>query len=74
MTATRLSGFTPPVVELPATLHVRFHNGDFAEMATWLHGVERVDEKSVQMSDSDPLQLFRTFITTVALTRSIVDW
>lgn len=70
----RLSDFTPPQIALPATLVVRFHNGDFAEMATWLHGVERVDEKSVSMVDEDPLRLFRTFITAVSLTRSIVDW
>lgn len=70
----RLSSFTPPQIELPATLKVRFHNGDFAEMATWLHRVERVDEKTVAMVDDDPLRLFRTFITAVSLTRSIVDW
>lgn len=70
----RLSDFTPPQIALPATLVVRFHNGDFAEMATWLHGVERVDEKSVAMVDEDPLRLFRTFITAVSLTRSIVEW
>ena len=70
----RLSSFTPPQVSLPATLEVRFHNGDFAEMATWLHGVERVEEKTVSMTDDDPLRLFRTFITSVALTRSIVEW
>lgn len=70
----RLSDFTPPQIALPATLVVHFHNGDFAEMATWLHGVERVDEKSVAMVDEDPLRLFRTFITAVSLTRSIVEW
>lgn len=70
----RLDTFSPPAVELPATLQVRFHNGDFADMATWLHGLELVDEKTVAMTDTDPLQLFRTFITAVSLTRSIVEW
>ena len=71
---SRLTDITPPAITLPATLEVRFHNGDFAEMATWLHGVDRVDEKTVAMTDDDPLRLFRTFITAVTLTRSIVDW
>lgn len=70
----RLSSFTPPQIPLPATLEVRFHTGDFAEMATWLHRVERIDEKTVAMVDEDPLRLFRTFITAVSLTRSIVEW
>ena len=70
----RLAEFTPPRIELPGTLEVRFHNGDFAEMATWLHGVARLDEKTVSMTDDDPLRLFRTFITAVSLTRSIVEW
>ena len=70
----RLSSFTPPQIPMPATLEVRFHTGDFAEMATWLHRVERVDEKTVAMVDEDPLRLFRTFITAVSLTRSIVEW
>ena len=70
----RLAEFAPPAIDLPATLEVRFHNGDFAEMATWLHGVSRVDAKSVTMTDEDPLRLFRTFITAVSLTRSIVEW
>ena len=43
-------------------------------MATWLHRVERIDEKTVAMVDEDPLRLFRTFITAVSLTRSIVEW
>ena len=70
----RLSSFTPPQIPMPATLEVRFHTGDFAEMATWLHRVERIDEKTVAMIDEDPLRLFRTFITAVSLTRSIVEW
>ena len=70
----RLDSFAPPTIDLPATLSVRFHNGDFAEMATWLHGVDRHGEKTVTMTDDDPLRLFRTFITAVALTRSIVEW
>ena len=69
----RLDAFTPPVIAMPGTLEVRFHNGDFADMATWLHGVERTGEKTVSMTDDDPLRLFRTFITSVSLTRSIVE-
>jgi D-amino peptidase len=69
----RLDSFAPPAITLPATLRVRFYNGDLAELATWLRGVDRVDEKTVQMVDDDPLRLFRTFITSVLLTRAIAE-
>jgi D-amino peptidase len=62
-----------PAIDLPATLEVRFVNGDMAEMATWIGGVTRLDEKTVAMTDDDPIRLYRTFVTTVALTRSIVE-
>jgi D-amino peptidase len=52
---------------------VLFHNADFAEMATWVHGVERVDARTVQMRDDDPIRLFRSFVTVVLLTRAIVE-
>lgn len=62
-----------PAIALPATLEVRFLNGDFADMATWIRGVERTGAKTVTMTDDDPVRLYRTFVTVVALTRSIVE-
>ena len=69
----RLHTFRPPAITLPATLTVLFRNADLAEMACWVRGVERTDEKTVAMTDDDPLRLFRTFITTVVLTRDIAE-
>ena len=63
-----------PAISLPATLTIAFHNGDFAEMATWIRGVERQSAKVVTITDTDPIQLYRTFVTVIALTRSIVEW
>lgn len=62
-----------PQIELPATLEVDFHNGDFAEMATWVNGVQRAGARTVRMTDDDPIRLFRIFITVVSLTRAIVE-
>jgi D-amino peptidase len=72
-TLQRLDSFTPPGIELPATLTVRFRNGDIAEMAAWLRGVRRVDEKTVTITDDDPLRLYQTFIVAVLLTRGIAE-
>jgi len=68
-----LSSAQLPAIELPATLEISFQNGDLAEMATWVQGVERVDARTVQVTGEDPIGLFRTFITVVLLTRAIVE-
>ena len=62
-----------PAIALPATLEIRFLHGDFADMATWVHGVRRTDVKTVELTAEDPIALYRTFATVVALTRSIVE-
>jgi D-amino peptidase len=63
----------PPAIELPATIQITFLTADMAEMATWIRGVERPDTRVVTITGEDPLTLFRTFVTIVALTRSIVE-
>ncbi|MFL6111214.1 MAG: M55 family metallopeptidase [Catenulispora sp.] len=62
-------------IELPATLTVRVRNPDLAEMATWLERVEpdKNDPTIVHLADDDPIRLYRTFITLVALTRGIAE-
>jgi D-amino peptidase len=68
-----LSSIKAPAIVLPATIEIRFHNGDYADQATWVPGTVRTGPKTVELSNSDPLQLFRTFITTVVLSRTIVE-
>jgi D-amino peptidase len=69
----RSSGMALPAIVLPATLDVVFLTSDMAEMATWIHGVERTDARAVTLTDDDPLRLYRTFVTIIALTRAIVE-
>jgi D-amino peptidase len=66
-------GAGPPVLHLPATLEVQLVSPDMAEQATWLRGVERVTSTTVRFEDDDPLRLYRTFMTVVFLTRSLVE-
>lgn len=63
----------PPQIAAPAQLHITFLTGDFAEMATWLVGVERVGARSVTITHDDPQKVFQIFVTVVALTRGIVE-
>jgi D-amino peptidase len=44
-----------------------------AEMATWVRGVQRTGARAVAATDEEPLNLYRTFVTLVSLTRVIVE-
>jgi len=70
---TNLSAIRKPEIVLPATIEISFHNGDFAEQATWIPGTSRTGAKTVEITDADPLNLFKRFITTVILSRTIVE-
>ena len=62
-----------PAIELPATIEITFLTADMAEMSTWIGGVERSGPRVVSVTDDDPLHLYRTFVTIIALARSIVE-
>jgi D-amino peptidase len=64
---------SPPAIELPAAIEVELLSPDMAEQATWIGGITRVGSRTVSFTDDDPLRLFRTFMTLVFLTRSLVE-
>jgi D-amino peptidase len=69
----RAPSMSPPAIDLPATIEITFLTADMAEMATWIRGVERAGARTVIVTDDDPLRLYRTFVTIISLTRSIVE-
>ena len=68
-----LGDFAAPAIDLPATLGVRFHNTDYADLAGRIAGVVRTGDLQATITDRDPLELFRTFITVVLLCRGFVE-
>jgi D-amino peptidase len=62
-----------PDVPVPSTLEVTWRTADMAEMATWIRGIERTSARVTTATDTDRLRLFRTFITSVLLTRGIAQ-
>ena len=68
-----LSSAAPPAIALPAALDVTYRNADLAELATWVDGVTRTGATTVTIADDDPLRVFRSFLTTVLLTRDIAE-
>jgi D-amino peptidase len=67
----RIAQMGPPAIRLPATLDVQLTTSDYAELGTWLHGVERTGPRSLRIADDEPLRLFKTWVTLIALTRCI---
>jgi D-amino peptidase len=68
-----LDALRPPAIELPAALEVDLASPDMVEQATWLREVRRSGPGTVTITGDDPLRLFRTFMTLVYLTRSLVE-
>jgi len=70
---SNIATMRPPEFTLPVPLEVTFLVADMAEMATWVRGVDLVGPRTVIMSNDNLLDLYRTFVTVVILTRSLVD-
>jgi D-amino peptidase len=65
----RAGALAPPAIDLPARLQVWLQTADMAEMATWVRGVERTGLRTVLIQGDDPLQLYRSFVALIYLTR-----
>ncbi|QBD78222.1 peptidase M55 [Ktedonosporobacter rubrisoli] len=62
-----------PQFKLPVTIEITFLVADMADMALWVRGVERLGPRSVKVVGENLLDLYRTFVTIVTLTRALVD-
>ena len=67
------ASIAPPDPGARPVLDLAVRTTDVAEMATWIRGVERTGPRSLRIADTDPLGLFRTFVTLVFLTRGAAD-
>ncbi len=63
----------PPQFKQPVSLDITFLVTDMAEMALWVRGVERVAPRTVRIVGENTLDLYRSFVTVVTLTRALVD-
>ena len=65
----------PPTFPRETRIELTFLTADMAEMAAWVQGVALVPDapRTVAFSGTQPLDLFRTFVTIVLLTRSLVE-
>jgi D-amino peptidase len=63
----------PPQFKQPVSLDITFLVADMAEMALWVRGVEHVAPRTVRIGGDNTLDLYRSFVTVVTLTRALVD-
>jgi D-amino peptidase len=70
---TSLSAAALPAIALPATLGITLRTSDYASLAARVHGVVRTGDVTATITDSDPLELFSTFITIVLLCRGLIE-
>jgi D-amino peptidase len=63
----------PPQFKQPVSLDITFLVADMAEMALWVRGVERIASRTVRIVGENTLDLYRSFVTVVTLTRALVD-
>lgn len=68
-----LAGLSPPRIELPASLHLRFHNTDYAALACRVSGISPDGDLCAVIEGEDPLVLYDTFITAVLLCRGLSE-
>ena len=64
---------TIPSVTLPVTMGITFKTSDYCNLTLRIAGFERVGDLEVSIVASDPLELFKTFITAVLLCRGLVE-
>ena len=62
-----------PSIAMPATIEIDFLSPDMAEQATWVRGVTRLDNRTVGVTETEPLRLYQAFITLVYLSRALVE-
>jgi D-amino peptidase len=58
-----------PDIARPAFLELDLMTGDMAEVATWVRGVERLEERTVGIRDDDLLRLYTAFVAVTSITR-----
>jgi D-amino peptidase len=71
--ARQLSDVDAPRIEMPATVEIEWRTTDMAELAAGVPGVDRPKPRASTLTDDDPLRLYRTFVTLIMLTRSVVE-
>jgi D-amino peptidase len=69
----QLARMRPPAFARPVSLELTFLVADMAEMSCRVRGVERVAPRTIVIRDENFLDLYRSFVAVILLTRALVD-
>lgn len=62
-----------PMLTRPVSLEITFLVADMAEMSCRVRGVERIGARTIAIHDENLLDLYRSFVAVILLTRALVD-
>ncbi len=68
-----LPSLRQPTQDAPVTLAITFRSSDYCELASRVAGVVRDGTLSAHIVGTDPLEVYRTFVTIVLLCRGLVE-
>lgn len=71
--ARNIQSMCPPAFDRPVSLEVIFQVADMAEMSCRVRGVERIASRTIAIRDENLLDLYRSFVAVILLTRALVD-
>lgn len=63
----------PPAFASPVSLELTFLVADMAEMSLWVRNVERVGPRTIVIRGENLLDIYRSFVAVILLTRALVD-
>jgi len=69
----QLARMRPPALSRPVSLELTFLVADMAEMSCRVRGVERVAARTIVIRDENLLDLYRSFVAVILLTRALVE-
>lgn len=68
-----IQSIRPPAFTRPVSLEVTFLVADMASMACRVRGVEQIAARTIAIHDENLLDLYRSFVAVILLTRALVD-
>lgn len=63
----------PPAFKLPVSLELTFQVADMADMSLQIRNVERLGARTVAIRSENLLDIYRSFVAVILLTRALVD-
>lgn len=63
----------PPAFGESVKLELTFLIADMAEMALWVRNVERVGPRTIAIQSENALEMYRSFVAVILLTRALID-